>query len=111
MRSFCTAMWITVAWVVLAAMVWMIYGVLSQPMMASEKVSLKNNGLLRPGYIQAPVAPQKPATVTTGRVTAYALPSERIYLKTYETPSYRVTTGRIGTQRIHVKEYKPQDKQ
>lgn len=103
MRSMCTALWMTVVWVVLAAMVWMIYGVLSQPMYASEAVSLKNNGLLRAPTIQAP---QKPATVTTGRVTAYGQPSGHIYLKSYDKGTYKVTTGRVGTQRIHVKEYK-----
>jgi hypothetical protein len=103
MRSLCASLWLTVIWIVTAAMVWMIYGVLSQPMMADEGVKLRDNGLLRQPTIQAPV---KPATVTTGRVTAYGQPSGHIYLKSYDKGTYKVTTGRVGTQRIHVKEYK-----
>lgn len=54
MRSICTALWMTVAWIVLATMVYLIYGVLSQPIWADEKAQF-----LKPGYMPKAVeAPQ-----------------------------------------------------
>lgn len=106
MRNMYNALWLMLGVTVMSVLLWAILTVFARPMIASERVTLKDNGMLRPGYIQTPVAPQQPSTVMTGRITSYRSPSERIYLKTYETSSYKVTTGRVGSHHIHVKEYK-----
>lgn len=106
MRSLCASLWMTVIWLVTAAMVWMIYGVLSQPVVASEGESATKSGITRPGYITSQKASQRPVTVTKGYVQGVGTSDNHIHLKTYDKGTYTLTTGRIGKQVIRVKEYK-----
>lgn len=110
MRNICAALWLMLTVALGGSLIWILYGVLSQPVYGSEPVSLKDNGLLKPGYITPYRASQKPVTVTRGRISTYGTPSGRIYLKTYDKGTYTITSGRIGMRTIRVKEYKlPQE--
>lgn len=106
MRNFCLTLWVLLTATLGATLVWILYGVLSQPVYASEAVSLKDNGLVKPLVRTPYLGSQRPVTVTKGRITGYGSPNDRIYLRTYDKGDYTVTTGRIGTRTVRVKEYK-----
>lgn len=106
MRNFCVTLWVLLTATLGMTIVWILYGVLNQPVYGSEGVSLKNNGLVRPVVRTPYSAPQKATMVTTGRITGYGSPSSRVHLRTYDKGNYTITTGRIGNKTVRLKEYK-----
>jgi hypothetical protein len=109
MRSLCAAIWMTVAMLCISAMAWMIFGVLSQPLMASERTSITRSGITSPGIIGPYRPSQAPYRIYKGTYKGYANQYGTIRLRTYDRGNYLLTTGRIGNSRIRFKEYKKLD--
>jgi len=96
MRSFCNAMWLVVATTVMVAMVWMLYGVLGQPMYASEKPEL-----LKPGYIPQSVEAPQIDSKRFSRIEGYLYSPQtgtrqRVELRSYSQGNTTIYTGRVS---------------
>jgi len=96
MRSFCNAMWLVVATTVMVAMVWMLYGVLGQPMYASEKPEL-----LKPGYIPQSVEAPQIDSKRFSRIEGYLYSPQtgtrqHVVLRSYQSGTQTIYTGRVG---------------
>lgn len=98
------------AFVGLIILISTIYGILSQPVVAQDRVShvdgpyIPRRPLTAP---QAPVGPKSDVTVTIGRISSLqSAGTDTIRLRTYHTRDRSITTGRIGRERIFLEERK-----
>lgn len=107
MRNYCNIAMNLVMWIVLAAMVYAIYGVLSQPMVyGSEKPILKQE-ILKPGYMPKPLRQPQIAPKRFSRSEGYLYTPEtgktrHVELRSYSNGNTTIYTGRVGRANIKV---------
>lgn len=107
MRNYCNIAMNLVMWIVLAAMVYAIYGVLSQPMVYGDEKPILKQEILKPGYMPKPLRQPQIAPKRFSRSEGYLYnpntgTSRHVTVQSYSNGNTTIYTGRVGRANIKV---------
>lgn len=104
MRNLCMALWTGLSLLLLFIMLWVINGVLSQPVYGAEKGKLPlESGYINMEHLKRPQIAPKRITISTGYIVSPNTGNlEMIDTRTYQQGNQLITTGYVGFSPIYV---------
>lgn len=107
MRNFANTAMMILMWIVLATMVYAIYGVLAQPMVYGDEKPILKQEILKPGYIPNLVRQPQIAPKRFSRSEGYLYnpntgTSRHVTIQSYSNGNSTIYTGRVGRANIQV---------
>ena len=107
MRNFGNHAIMALMWVVMAAMIWMLYGVMAQPMVYGSEKPILDQGYLDSGILGDPVERPQIVSKRFSRSEGYLYTPEtgitrHVEIRSYTVGDLTIHTGRVGQANIYL---------